>query len=83
MTDAGIRDAGRNDPYTTTAPSETRLSAEAVRELHDRYAADLLAFLTGVLRDVNLAGDAFQATFQRVLESGHTANEQSLKGWLY
>jgi len=43
----------------------------------------MLAFLHGVLRDLDHAREALQNTFQRVLESGHTARSESIRGWLF
>ena len=63
--------------------SEERLSAAAVSALHVEYSRDLEAFLLGVLRNRELALEALQNTFQRVLEAGHTARSESIKGWLF
>jgi RNA polymerase sigma-70 factor (ECF subfamily) len=60
-----------------------RLSAAAVEALHAEYARDLEAFLWGVLRNRELAAEALQNTFQKVLEAGHTARDESVKGWLF
>jgi len=60
-----------------------QISREAVSALHDEHAAELRAFLAGVLRDVDLAREALQSTFSRLLEQGHTAREESIKGWLF
>ena len=46
-------------------------------------AAEMLAFLQGVLRDDDQAREALQNTFQRMLESGHTARLDSIRGWLF
>jgi len=54
-----------------------------VSALHADHARDLQAFLLGVLRDRELAQEALQNTFQRVLEAGHTARSESIKGWLF
>lgn len=60
-----------------------QISREAVSALHAEHARELHAFLTGVLRDVDLAQEALQSTFSRLLEQGHTAREESIKGWLF
>lgn len=60
-----------------------QISREAVSALHAEHARELRAFLTGVLRDVDLAQEALQSTFSRLLEQGHTAREESIKGWLF
>jgi RNA polymerase sigma-70 factor (ECF subfamily) len=60
-----------------------RLSVAAVSALHEEFARDLEGFLLGVLRNRELALEALQNTFQRVLEAGHTARSESIKGWLF
>ncbi len=39
--------------------------------------------MTGVLRNADLADEALQNTFAKAVESGHTAREESVKGWLF
>jgi RNA polymerase sigma-70 factor (ECF subfamily) len=51
--------------------------------LYAAHANELRGFLIGVLRDVDLANEALQATFGKLVELGHTAREESLKGWLF
>jgi RNA polymerase sigma-70 factor (ECF subfamily) len=63
-------DHGQIDPATVTA-------------LYERYADELRLFLTGVLRNADLAAEALQNTFAKTVESGHTAHEESFKGWLF
>jgi RNA polymerase sigma factor (sigma-70 family) len=48
--------------------------------LHGR---DLQLFLTGVLKNSDAAQDVCQATFQRLLESGHEAKAETTRGWLF
>jgi RNA polymerase sigma factor (sigma-70 family) len=55
----------------------------AVSALHAEHSRDLHAFLLSLLRDPDLAAEALQNTFQRVLEAGHTARSESIKGWLF
>jgi RNA polymerase sigma-70 factor (ECF subfamily) len=59
------------------------LSSGEVEHVFRDFAPDLLAFLIGVLRDVDLAHDALQQTFQRVAESGGSARPETLRGWLF
>uniref|UniRef100_A0A7C2NXR8 RNA polymerase sigma factor n=1 Tax=Schlesneria paludicola TaxID=360056 RepID=A0A7C2NXR8_9PLAN len=54
-----------------------------VQALYAAYGSELLLFLVGVLRNREAAEEALQNTFQRVLEQGHTARSESLKGWLF
>jgi len=60
-----------------------RLSPGDVQALHAAHAGEVLLFLIGLLRNRELADEALQNTFQRVLEQGHTARSDSLKGWLF
>lgn len=62
---------------------ESRLDPAVVAELYRKHQAQLRSFLIGVLRDWHLANDALQATFAKVVEVGHTAMKESLKGWLF
>lgn len=54
-----------------------------VATLYLDYADDLRAFLIGLLRDHDLAGEALQAAFTKAMEAGHTADPAKLKGWLF
>ena len=60
-----------------------RLSAEIVQTLYDLHASELLAFLTGVLKNHAAAQDVSQMTFRKLLASGHLADPDKLKGWLF
>jgi RNA polymerase sigma-70 factor, ECF subfamily len=67
-------DQGRIDPAVAT---------DRVAALYECYAEELRLFLTGVLRNADLADEALQNTFTKAVESGHTAREESVKGWLF
>lgn len=62
---------------------EEKLDPAVVAELYLKYAEELRAFLIGVLRNRELAGEALQATFTKAMESGHTARQETQKGWLF
>lgn len=83
----GRIDAGRSPEWTResqlTTDESVRIDSAAVTALYAAHAIELRAFLIGVLRDVDLANEALQATFGKVVELGHTAREESLKGWLF
>lgn len=66
-----------------TTDESVRIDPAAVAALHAAHVTELRAFLIGVLRNGELADEALQATFGKVVEQGHTANEESLKGWLF
>ena len=69
--------------FVLTGPDEGRLDPAVVAGLYEEYGGELRAFLTGVLRDSGLAADALQSTFVKAVERGHTAQADSLKGWLF
>lgn len=75
-------DDGDPTPSGQPIPPE-RLSSEAVRTLYDLHGRDVLTFLAGVLRNQDAASDVCQATFQRLLEAGHTARQETIRGWLF
>ncbi len=60
-----------------------RIDPATVAALHAAHAAELRAFLFGVLRDNELAQETVQATFGKLLEVGPTGPGESLKGWLF
>jgi len=47
------------------------------------FAGELRAFLLGVLRNADLAGEALQTTLVKAVEQGHTARKETRKGWLF
>lgn len=59
-------------------PDETVLGA-----LYEQQAPRLQAFLTGMLRDPDLAREAVQSTFRKALESAGNVRTESLKAWLF
>jgi RNA polymerase sigma-70 factor (ECF subfamily) len=48
-----------------------------------QWQADLKGFLLGVLKNRDLAEDAFQKTAIRALQSAETARTATLRGWLF
>lgn len=60
-----------------------RLAREQIADLYSAHAAGVRRFLLGVLRDVELADEGVQQTFLQVLEKGHTADPDTMKGWIY
>lgn len=66
-----------------TTADDNRMDSAAIKALYDEHVVALRAFLTGVLRSSELASDALQATFATASSVGHTAREQSRKGWLF
>jgi RNA polymerase sigma-70 factor (ECF subfamily) len=48
-----------------------------------QWEADLKGFLLGVLKNRDLAEDAFQKTVVRAIESAQAARPETLRGWLF
>ena len=75
------------DPFETGQPpladGTERLSNKAVQELYEVHSRELLAFLIGVLRDGHAADEVAQTTFARLMEAGHEARAETIKGWLF
>lgn len=68
----GSRDCGQN-----------RLSPEQVEECYRKWSGDLRAFLWGLTRDNHLVDELLQASFAKLVDSGHTARAATLRGWLF
>jgi RNA polymerase sigma-70 factor (ECF subfamily) len=69
-----------DDPRSFDQP---RLDPTIVAALFVKHADELRRFLVGVLRNAEQANDVLQVTFVKAIELGHTAREESLKGWLF
>jgi RNA polymerase sigma-70 factor (ECF subfamily) len=70
-----------DDPLEIGGPS--RIAPAIVEALLSDHGAELKRFLTGVLRDPQLAGDALQNALVKMVERGHTAQEETRKAWLF
>ena len=66
-----------------SAADEGKLDSAVVAALFEQYSDELLRFLVGVLRDHQLASDALQAAFTKMIERGHETSEESRKAWLF
>ncbi len=53
------------------------------KEWFSDFAGELRAFLLGVLRNDDSAGEALQATLVKALERGHEARPETRRGWLF
>lgn len=71
----GEPDATPNDP--------TVLEASVVAHLFIEHSAELHRFLSGVLRDSQLAADAMQMAYAKLIERGHEAEPSKRKSWLF
>jgi RNA polymerase sigma-70 factor (ECF subfamily) len=52
-------------------------------ELYAKYGEELRRFILGVTRNHDLTADVLQNVYTRVLERGHQARAETLKGWLF
>jgi RNA polymerase sigma-70 factor (ECF subfamily) len=68
---------------TLSAADEGKLDSAVVAALFEQHSDELLRFLVGVLRDHQLASDALQAAFTKMVERGHETSEESRKAWLF
>lgn len=66
-----------------SAADEGKLDSAVVAALFEQHSDELLRFLVGVLRDHQLASDALQAAFTKMVERGHETSEESRKAWLF
>jgi RNA polymerase sigma factor (sigma-70 family) len=66
-----------------TTDESARIDPTAVEALYAAHADELRAFLIAILRNGDLAQEVVQGTFEKLVELGHTAREESLKGWLF
>lgn len=63
--------------------NECKIDPALVAAMYAEHADELRNFLIGVLRNAEAAGEVVQATFAKAVEVGHTAHEETLKGWLF
>lgn len=66
-----------------SAADEGKLDSAVVAALFEQYSDELLRFLVGVLRDHQLANDALQTAFAKLVQQGHETSEDSRKAWLF
>jgi len=73
----------RRETAEPESASAARLPPTTVTELYALYADELRCFLLGVLANLDLANEVLQITFAKTVERGHTARDESFKGWLF
>lgn len=59
------------------------LDAEAIRRAYDQHAQQLSRYLIRLLKDRELAAEAAQSTFERLLEQSGRVNPKNVRGWLF
>jgi RNA polymerase sigma factor (sigma-70 family) len=69
-------------PPAESTPHE-RLAPTTVASLFVAHADELRRFLIGMLGNVEAANDVLQITFAKAIEKGHTAQNESLRAWLF
>lgn len=82
MADRSARDSDQPEP-TPAESGAKKIDPGVVAALFLEHAEELRRFLIGILRDHNTAADVLQLTFTKAIERGHTAREETLKGWLF
>ena len=73
----------RGLPEAPPAIESQRLSPERVAAVYAELGVEIRAFLLGLTRDPEQSEELLQATFGRLVEVGHTARDESLRGWLF
>lgn len=87
--DATPRDPGQTAENPTAAQNSGspgpggKLDPATVAELYDCHAESLRAFLIGLLRNREVADDVLQTVFAQTLAAGHTARDETRRGWLF
>lgn len=73
----------RGPPEAPPATESRRLSPDRVAAVYAELGVEIRAFLLGLTRDPEQTEELLQATFSRLVEAGHTARDESLRGWLF
>ena len=60
-----------------------KLLPHQIEALYESHASAVRRFVLGVLKDAELAEEALQQTFIQVMEQGHTARDESMRGWIF
>jgi len=68
----------------SSKPTPQLFDTAKAKLVYEEHSVGLSRFLLGLLRNEAAAADALQTTFIRLLEKGHTVQQQdSLKSWLF
>ncbi len=73
----------RLQPLEEGSAGRGTLEPSRVESLFHEHAMEVRRFVLGIVRDPEVAADVLQSTFAKVVESGHTARAETLKGWLF
>lgn len=71
-------------PHCEGTPSgQATIDPTRVAALYAEHGDELRRFILGVVRDPDLTRDVMQWAFTRAVERGHTARDETIKGWLF
>ncbi len=63
--------------------TKPKLQRQQIEVLYQSHAPAVRRFVLGVLKDHDLADEALQQTFVQLMEQGHTARTESMRGWIF
>ena len=66
-----------------TTDQQGPLDPQTAQAVYMQYQAEIERFLVGVLRDHDLAAEATQATFTKLVEVGRDVDPETRRGWLF
>ena len=66
-----------------TTNNQGPLDPQSAQSIYLQYHAEIQRFLVGILRDQELATEATQATFTKLVEVGNTVRAETRRGWLF
>jgi RNA polymerase sigma-70 factor (ECF subfamily) len=66
-----------------SSAEQDRLDPSVVAALYVEHGEELRRFVMAIVHDAQLASDVLQATFTKLIERGHTTQEESRKSWLF
>lgn len=78
-----MRDSDGSKPEDAAVAPPKRLSPGQITALHEQWGPAIRAFLLGLTRSPEQVEELLQATFAKLVELGHTAEESSIRGWLF
>jgi RNA polymerase sigma factor (sigma-70 family) len=77
-----VTESGGEQP-DRPASGQPRLDAAEIHAIYERWHTDVRRFLMATTGDAELAAELLQATFSRLVEAGHAARPESMRGWLF
>ncbi|MBS0208317.1 MAG: RNA polymerase sigma factor [Planctomycetes bacterium] len=83
MSDPSVPEPTPEQSLGEPSAAPERIAPALVASLFVQHGDELKRFLYGVLRNNEHVNDTLQVTFVKAIEQGHTARQESLKGWLF